>query len=620
MHGDVFVDANMLIDPMLSNIGDYVKIMAEKSDFVCILENGKAENMKMCKEIIKKASKIIISSGFCMMLRNEKCSNVDKKEKDHCIALRNYAIANNIEVVNPMDLTVLEKNDENMKIVNVQDIDEVDAQRIVRICNSNISEIFAISPRDPEEKNYIEARVAVVGNVDVGKTTLVGVPTHSELDDGRGAARTKLFRHKHEFESGRTSSVGNYILGFDVHGSVGNKPDPNNHNLDWVQIESDCAKLITFIDLAGHEKYLKTTIFGMTGFMPDYTMLMIGANMGIIGTTKKHLSLTLSLHVPFYLVVTKIDMCPENILEEKVNNITKLVKSAKKLPILVRTMDDVVYAAVNFPSKKVCPIFQVSNVKGTNLPLLHQFLNIVPLRRSLNENYPAHFQIDDIYWIDGVGTIVSGTLLSGIIRLDDIMLLGPTSNGDFHPIPIKSIHRKRMPTGIVKCGQSASLALQKISKKDVRKGMVLVDQKTKPVASMLFEAEILVLAPTIIRTNYQAMLHVGSVRQAVTLVSMRKEVLKTGDRDKVHFKFIRQPEYIRPGSNMILREGRIKAVDTVLSMVSQESSFQQEAKQKEGRNKHYGKKTGGPKTPNVRPKDEKQLEARPIDKLANSLA
>lgn len=43
-----------------------------------------------------------------------------------------------------------------------------------------------------------------------------------------------------------------------------------------VDICRDSAKIVTFIDLAGHEKYLKTTIFGMTGHAPDYTMLMIG--------------------------------------------------------------------------------------------------------------------------------------------------------------------------------------------------------------------------------------------------------------------------------------------------------------------------------------------------------
>ena len=44
--------------------------------------------------------------------------------------------------------------------------------------------------------------------------------------------------------------------------------------------------MITFIDLAGHEKYLKTTVFGLTGYAPDFAMLMIGSNMGIVGMTK----------------------------------------------------------------------------------------------------------------------------------------------------------------------------------------------------------------------------------------------------------------------------------------------------------------------------------------------
>ena len=71
------------------------------------------------------------------------------------------------------------------------------------------------------------SRVAVVGNVDAGKSTLLGVLTHGELDNGRGMARQRLFRHKHEMESGRTSSVGNDILGFDSLGNVVNKPDPH---------------------------------------------------------------------------------------------------------------------------------------------------------------------------------------------------------------------------------------------------------------------------------------------------------------------------------------------------------------------------------------------------------
>lgn len=118
-----------------------------------------------------------------------------------------------------------------------------------------------------------------MGNVDAGKSTLLGVLTHGELDNGRGHARLKLFRHKHEMESGRTSSVGNDILGFDSTGKVVNRPE--HGSLDWVKICEKSTKVITFIDLAGHERYLKTTVFGMTGHMPDFGMLMVIQNVNV---------------------------------------------------------------------------------------------------------------------------------------------------------------------------------------------------------------------------------------------------------------------------------------------------------------------------------------------------
>ena len=86
-------------------------------------------------------------------------------------------------------------------------------------------------------------------------------------------------------ESGRTSSVGNDILGFDSKGKIVNIPDGRGR-LDWEKICCDASKVITFIDLAGHERYLKTTIFGMTGHAPDFCMLMVGSNAGVVGMTK----------------------------------------------------------------------------------------------------------------------------------------------------------------------------------------------------------------------------------------------------------------------------------------------------------------------------------------------
>uniref|UniRef100_A0A914VEM1 GTP-binding protein 1 n=1 Tax=Plectus sambesii TaxID=2011161 RepID=A0A914VEM1_9BILA len=417
-----------------------------------------------------------------------------------------------------------------------------------------------------DSADFMEVRVSVVGNVDAGKSTLLGVLTHNLLDDGRGHARLKLFRHKHEVESGRTSSVGNDILGFDAEGVIVNKPDPHHGLLDWIGICQDATKVLTFIDLAGHEKYLKTTIFGMTGHVPDYSMLMVGANAGVVGMTKEHLGLALALNVPVFVVVTKVDMCPPAVLQETLKVLQKLLKSpgCRKLPVMVQSMDDVIVSASNFCSERICPIFQVSNVTGQNLDLVKSFLNLLPVRSAAHEEDPAEFQIDDTYWVDGVGAVVSGTCLRGVIRLNDTLLLGPDSIGQFVPVPVKSIHRKRMPVRELRGGQTASFALRKFKKKDVRKGMVLVAPALQPSACWEFEGEILVLHhPTTISAKYQAMVHCGPIRQTATIITMSQNCLRTGDKAQCRFRFIKHPEYLRPGTRMVFREGRTKAIGNV---------------------------------------------------------
>lgn len=116
-----------------------------------------------------------------------------------------------------------------------------------------------------------EVRICVTGNVDAGKSTLLGVLTKNSLDDGRGKARVNLFRFKHEVESGRTSSVGTEIMGFDSKGQIVTAPPGKKLGPDEICLAS--CKVVTFLDLAGHEKYLKTTVFGMTGCSPDFVML-----------------------------------------------------------------------------------------------------------------------------------------------------------------------------------------------------------------------------------------------------------------------------------------------------------------------------------------------------------
>ena len=79
-----------------------------------------------------------------------------------------------------------------------------------------------------------------------------------------------------------------------------------------------------------------------------------------------------------------------------------------------------------------------------------------------NINDPAEFQIDDIYSVPGVGTVVSGTCFKGRIQVNDTLLLGPDLIGQFRPIVIKGIHRKRLPVKECRGGQTASFAVKKV--------------------------------------------------------------------------------------------------------------------------------------------------------------
>ncbi|XP_064109053.1 GTP-binding protein 1-like isoform X2 [Macrobrachium nipponense] len=299
--------------------------------------------------------------------------------------------------------------------------------------------------------------------------------------------------------------------------------------------------------------------------------------------TKEHLGLALALNVPVFVVVTKIDMCPPNVLQDTLKLLHKILKSpgCRKVPLLVRNAEDVVVSATNFVSERLCPIFQVSNVSGDNLDLLTMFLNLLSSRTPQNDNEPAQFQIDDTYQVPGVGVVVSGTCMKGVIRVNDTLLLGPNGLGDFIPMPIKSIHRKRMPVREVRGGQTASFALKKIKITEVRKGQVLLDPSLNPSSCWEFKGEILVLHhPTTISTKYQAMVHVGSVRQTASIISMDKECLRTGDKAQVMFRFIKHPEYLKKGLKMVFREGRTKAVGRVLEVIPKMASLQHQKNHK----------------------------------------
>ncbi|KAA8568889.1 hypothetical protein MFRU_017g00760 [Monilinia fructicola] len=423
-------------------------------------------------------------------------------------------------------------------------------------------------PASVEE--VIETRIAVVGNVDAGKSTMLGVLVKGGLDDGRGKARINLFRHKHEIESGRTSSVGMEIMGFDTMGKVVASDVPGR-KLSWEEIGKRSAKVISFTDLAGHERYLRTTVFGLLSSSPNYCLLMVAANNGLIGMSKEHLGIALALNVPVMVVITKIDICPPQILEQTIKQITGILKSpgARKIPIFIKNREECINTATQFVSQRICPIFQVSNVTGESLDLVRAFLNILPHHGHYDADAPFEFHINDTFSVPFVGTVVSGIVKSGVVHAGDTVLVGPDSLGQFTTTTIRSIERKRIPVPATSAGQSASFALKRVKRKDVRKGMVVLpkSEHNAPKVYREFVAEVLILShATTIKTKYQAMLHVGPVSQTCAIIDIDRSYIRTGDRATVAFQFVQRPEYLAPGDRLLFREGRTKGLGIVKSV------------------------------------------------------
>lgn len=450
-------------------------------------------------------------------------------------------------------------------------------------------------PTSPED--FIEVRCAVVGNVDAGKSTTLGVLTRGGLDDGRGKARVNLFRHKHEIETGRTSSVGMELLGLTSKGehvmsAVGSKEE--GRKLSWEEVCARSAKIVNFLDLAGHERYLRTTIGGLTANAPEYGMLMVGANAGLIGMSKEHLGVALALSIPVFITISKIDMCPPQILEATIKQLSKVLRSpgCRKTPVFVETMDQVVDCALRLGTERICPIFQVSNVTGHNLHLLRAFLNILPQSATTryNPGDPFELQISDVFSVPFVGTVVSGVITGGVVKVGDNLLIGPDSLGQFIPTAVRSIQRKRVNVESAVAGQSVSFALKRVRRNQVRKGMVMMGKTdTPPQAYMTFDAEILCLHhATTLSVGSCMVLHCVGVRQTVKIIGIakmaslgepvtssngttatagdEKPVIRTGDRAKLRLQFIRSPEFIKPGVRLITREGRTRLIGRIASV------------------------------------------------------
>ena len=295
--------------------------------------------------------------------------------------------------------------------------------------------------------------------------------------------------------------------------------------------------------------------------------------------TKEHLGIALALEVPFFVILTKLDITPKAKLQTTLDSVEKYLKSvgSNKVPLVVRCDDDSITAASNALKENVVPIFCISSVTGSGLDVIKRFFHLLPPGAGLKEQEKLEqdnpeFQIDELFDVPGVGTVVGGLVTQGIITEGMTMNIGPFDDGSFQPVVVNSIKRNRTGCRLVRAMQSAALAID-FPLSNLRKGMSLIDPRaTEAVSCQYFQAKVMSHHTREIFRKFRTSVHVGNVRQTAVIEAIHPTgMLKNNDPASVIFKFINKPEYIKVGQRLLFCQGRTKGIGKITQIFPYEN-------------------------------------------------
>jgi elongation factor 1-alpha len=304
--------------------------------------------------------------------------------------------------------------------------------------------------------------------------------------------------------------------------------------------------------------------------------------------TREHMMLLLFLDMPFIILVTKVDMVPENIKNLTINKLKKMMniqmfnKKSYIFPEDENKFKDEMIKFSNLPNNlsTFIPIIPLSNKTGVNINNLKSFLlNLSPKDHWMNENIDGTIMyIDSKFNVRGIGLVVSGTVRGDPIKINDKLWIGPI-NDKFIPFKVRSIHNNiRENVNQLNSNDAGCIAIRFINKEiitknQIRKGVIVISNENfKKNVVESFKAEITILNhSSTITDNYTPVIHCGLVRQTAKINILeindkKSNVLRSGSKAIVNFKFCYKKEYLETGKVFFFRDGNTKGYGTILEI------------------------------------------------------
>ncbi|MGO9486013.1 MAG: selenocysteine-specific translation elongation factor [Rhodomicrobium sp.] len=291
------------------------------------------------------------------------------------------------------------------------------------------------------------------------------------------------------------------------------------------------GSIVGFVDVPGHEALVHNMLAGATGI--DFVILVVAADDGVMPQTREHLAIIDLLGLEQgAIALNKCDLADENRLAAVTRDVTLLLEDT---------------------SLKGAEIIPVSAVTGAGLDLLAARIDAAAGTLSARSR-EGRFRLaaDRSFTLPGHGTTVTGTVLSGAVRVGDQVTVSPAGL----EARVRSIHAQNQPVEQGEAGQRCALVLSgsQISKESVHRGDVVLDPILHaPSARIDARLRVLPSEPKPIGQWFPVKVHHGAGEVPGRIVLLSDHPIKPGETSLVQL-VLERPLAAAAGDRFIIRD------------------------------------------------------------------